>query len=643
MKKQIALLVLTAASSAFASVYWRGKANEPHGWADTDNSASGSGGRYWSTAESGGNWKQAPDKENGHVKNGGIAVIGDGVTADLGGNKLVLNYNYATRASEVRVLDGGILTNCVVYLSHGSGSNGLLHLIGGKAFIDGKASDSYSDQGLWAPSEGSTASSAGNEVRIDGGLLDVANYFRIASSANARTKGQSARLTITDGEVIARCVAQFGSDDKTSLARGTLVQTGGSFVGLDGTTGVLIGEKCTAEVSGGTFTVPRLSLRGGEANFTGGTVEDVRVYAEAGSTLRFGGNAVFRGAFTGLRRTTPATAGATNFIFVTGGSVTATNVCFNTGNRYGWFGGPEAMRYEQTGGFVTNDYLYVRDDDSGNLRMSIEGGVFYVKDKFSFFGHPFYFRTKGTPEISFDAFPGHSTVNKNNAATNCVIDHVIDRRGLSPLVFRSSGLVFGRHVLRPSGGLQIVATNRFALMRVSGSLKRDCFGCVPDETLWTTAAFADGLGNWGSTLRPGAVCGAAIGRKGGARTFTARPNGYLDLPAIPSNRFESATVKLMVTPQDATLAEIAAGLEAEGYANVREIEEENANLAFEIPADRYPDACGTTKLLFDFTEPVVPDTFTSGPMEFPVRTNALVSACSVDIATKKQGLVLMVR
>ena len=645
MKRQIALLALTAASSAFASVYWRGKAGEPHGWADADNPASGSGGFYWNTTESSGSgtWKQTPDNENAHVKNGGIAVIGDGVTADLGGNKLVLNFSYNTKTSEVRVAAGGRLTNCVGYVSHGSGSLGLLHVTGGEAYID--VGSSGKDAGLWVPSSDTTLAGASGEVRVDGGLLSVAKEFRIADSYYAGRVGQSALLAISDGEVVARCALFLGLDDKSSLGRGSLVQTGGTFTGLNDTTGVQVGEKSSAAISGGTFGSPRMILFGGLAEFTGGTADIGRIYIEAGSTLSFGGDTVFNGAFSGPRRNSAAVAGVTNTIVVTGGSVTATNNCFNSGSNYGWFGGQEPMRYVQTGGFVTNDNLYVRSDDTGNLRMSIEGGVFYVKGKFSFFGHPFYFKTKGTPEISFDEFPLVSAANKNNAATNCVLDHVIDSRGLSPLVFRTSNRIFGRHVLRPSGGLQIVSTNRFALVRVpkESSMTRVCFGCVPDETLWTTAAFKDGLGNWGSTLKPEAACGAAIGRKGGVRTFTARPNGYLDLPAIPSNRFVSATVKLKVTPQDATLAEIAAGLADEGYVHVREIAEENANLAFEIPADRYPDACGTTKLLFDFTEPIVPDTFVDGPMEFPVRTNALVSACSVDISTKTQGLMLIFR
>lgn len=645
MKKTVTLLVLTAASSAFASVFWRGTASEPHGWADDDNPASGSGGFYWNTADDSGSgtWQQTPVEENAHVQNGGIVVIGDGVTADLGGYKLVLNYNCNTKTSEVRVAAGGLLTNCVGYVSHSFGSFGLLHVVGGKAYIDVGASGK--DAGLWVPSSDNMQKDASGEVRVDGGLLSVAKEFCIAGSYWAGRAGQSALLAISDGEVVARCALLLGRNEKTSLARGSFVQTGGTFTGLNEKTGVQVGEKSSAAISGGAFGSPHMILFGGLADFTGGTADIGRVYVEAGSTLRFGGDTLFNGAFSGPQRDRAAVAGVTNVIVVTGGSVTATNNCFNINGNYGWFGGQEPMRYVQTGGFVTNDNLYVRSDDSGNLRMSIEGGVFYVTGKFSFFGHPFYFKTKGTPEVSFDEFPMVSAVNKNDAATNCVLDHVIDSRGLSPLVFRTSNRVFGRHVLRPSGGLQVVSTNRFALVRVPNelSMARVCFGCVPDETLWTTKAFGDGLGNWGSTLKPEADCGAAIGKSGGVRTFSARPSGYLDLPSIPSNRFESATVKLKVTPLDATIAEVAAGLAAEGYANVREIAEENANLAFEIPAGRYPDACGTTKLLFDFTEPIIPDTFVDGPMEFPVRTNALVSACSVDIATKKQGLVLIVR
>lgn len=453
MKKAVTFFVLTAASSAFASVYWRGTAGVPHGWADADNPASGSGGFYWNTEDNSGSgtWKQTPVEENAHVKNGGIVVIGDGVTADLGGGKLVLNHNCNTMTSEVRVAAGGLLTNCVGYVSHSSGSFGLLHVFGGEAYFDVGVSGSR-DAGLWVPSPDNSQEDASGEVRVDGGLLSVANEFCIAGSYYAGSVGQSALLAISDGEVVARCALLLGLVEKTSLARGSFVQTGGTFTGLNETTGVLVGEKSSAAISGGAFGSPRMILFGGLADFTGGTADIGKVYVEAGSTLRFGGDTVFNGAFSGPRPNRAAVAGVTNVIVVTGGSVTATNNCFNINGNYGWFGGQEPMRYVQTGGFVTNDNLYVRSDDSGNLRMSIEGGVFYVTGKFSFFGHPFYFKTKGTPEISFDEFPMVSAVNKNSAATNCVLDHVIDGRGLSPLVFRTSNRVFGRHVLRPSGG-----------------------------------------------------------------------------------------------------------------------------------------------------------------------------------------------
>lgn len=279
MKKLVFMLCAMVAASAWASYYWQGPANEPHGWADTDNRKTDSGGFYWNTAEKGtGDWAQVPN-DTAHINNGGIVTIGDGLTVDLGLNKLVLNYKQYSKVSEVRVLDGGTLKSAHVYVSHTTGGNGLLQIIGGSVYA-GKTGET--NAGLWIPGyDGSPSSGSSGEVRVEAGLLDIESCLRVSTSEKANTQKFSGLVSLRGGRIVSHNLTTFGRDSDTPTAsHARLVQTGGAFVteGMTFDTGFKVASGGTLDVSGGSFDAMRLYMRGGEANFTGGRVGVARIF-----------------------------------------------------------------------------------------------------------------------------------------------------------------------------------------------------------------------------------------------------------------------------------------------------------------------------------------------------------------------------
>ena len=76
MKKSLIIVTATIGMTSLASVYWQGTPGQPLDWLGTVG-----GHSYWNADENGaGAWKDFPANENAHVKNGGIVVVGSGVS-----------------------------------------------------------------------------------------------------------------------------------------------------------------------------------------------------------------------------------------------------------------------------------------------------------------------------------------------------------------------------------------------------------------------------------------------------------------------------------------------------------------------------------------------------------------------------------
>lgn len=627
------LMTMGTVLTSSATVYWRGTAGQPIDWYDQI-----SGHGRWNTAANGsGTWQNCPVNENAHIKNGGIAVISNAVS---GVEKLVLNFQVSDRVSCVRVDKGGSLECTHAYVTHSTGSHGLIHINGGSATIGQTGTDT---PGLFAPSAESTSGADGT-VLVTGGRLDVYNRFALGEPKTAADVHQG-NMIVSNGVVSANCNLVLGK--VSSGGKGWVEVAGGR---LQGAEGIELAVRNGSEViqSGGEIVFDDAVPDGSFLSLSGGAADFGKLLLKRGGRLAVSGSALLTG---GLTVRGDEAAGATNEIIVSGGTVSVTNFAgYLTGSiPYAWILTENPFRYVQTGGSVNLDRLYFNAGASRDARLAVDGGTF-VCGPVCVFDQPFYFRHSGAASVTLERFADKTQFNFNDRGTNCLVEHVIDRGVLKPICFAErlgSGStshfnVFGRNVLRPAGGVQVVTNETFSLFTCNEGAAPNAQYCsgVPDTNLWTT----ERLGKqyvWGSTLTAEACVGAVP--NGGSVTFAPTPFGYASLPAVKTNNLARYSVTLAVEPQAATLDEIAEDLTAAGYENVTTVAGDEPTVAFDVPKDWLTDRQSNAKLLFDFTETRCPDQFVTDAMDFPVTTNALVKSVALTINSSNTGLLLLFR
>ena len=625
-KELLAIAVATSAFTTLASVYWRGTAGEPLDWFGTV-----SGHSYWNENENGtGTWRSFPPDENAHVKNGGIAVIGNGVSVQ-GTAKLVINFN-TTTPSCVRVDEGGTLSYPCVYVSHVHAARGLLHVNGGAVTVGGGTDD----EGLQVPSVDSSPNQecVGN-VLVSSGTLDVFSGFSIGVTKPLRYQKRG-NFVISNGTVTAHCDMTVGKAG--SLSYGTVNVAGGRLQG-DPTIPLYLWNGSRLFQDGGAVSFATCIPNESQISLSGGTADFGKLQLKKGSSLDVSGSASLTGGLT--LWDDEFSAGATNRIDVSGGTLSVTN--FRgwidgqvNGQIHAWINAVNPFRFRQTGGNVSLDAIYTNSGESHDVRIVVEGGTFFG-GPMAVFEQPFYFRHSGSASVSVEKFTKPSANNGNTNAVNCLVEHVIAHGKLLPMHHTTAQskkfYVFGHNAVRPAGGVQIVTNDTLPLVVCDQTAAPDTTYCsgTPDASLWSAGRIGSSS-RWGVTLVPGASVGSLAG---GALAFAPTPFGYASLPTVKTNGLVRYTASLQLELRAASRDDIANGLEAAGYENVRVSDDLDPWVSFNVPHADLVHSASNAKLLFDFTETPCPDQFVVGEMSFPVTTNALVK--SVSLAVVREG------
>lgn len=568
-------------------------------------------------------------------------------------------------------------------------------------------------------------------LRVDeGGCISNANIqvggFRISNKTPIDLDGKGFRLHINGGTIIGGS-SNIGSYSQSGLnighspdGEGGVFMTGGKLEmnsGYQMTIGYNSGGKGYFALTNGTvkthnYTIagplvygiaptsePKIIVAGGEwtaydniiirnggtLEMTGGSIDAKVLQITCGGTIRMSGGYATGGISfynQGQPSDTSNVLNVTNTFYLAGGTLVSTNVNL-AGTGKGWLNGRSPARFVQTGGIHTNSNLFA---GSGHARYEISDGTYWANRTWLGGSMPFYFRIQGTPAVSALGWASNGDAANPD---NCLIEHVIDERGLSPITFRGAAYrqAHGHQRLRPLGGVQVVSTNFFPLFRFnrgsnasnrtlrsggSGATKV-CWGTWPDASLWTLDPFntqlpasrdakiVSGLASdstygaqngtyydVGCTLNAAAEKGT-LAKSGRAIEFKATPMGYLVWPNTGTNKVTGAKVAMKVTaPEGETLegalAKVCTGLEEAGYSNVASDASSDWNVSFSVPLERVPMRNAAAKLLFDFTETPVPaDGLTVGDMALPTVTNALVSGVSCKYEGPWSGLMVIVK
>lgn len=626
--------VATSVLVASATVYWRGTANTPIDWYDRSL-----GHGLWNTAaDGGGTWKDCPVDENAHVKNGGIAVIGLGENKTVSGiDKLVVNFDYSAARSTVRIDEGGSLSAKTAYVTHGAkGNDGLLHVNGGSAVFGLEGGE-----GLQTPSSLAKSGAKGT-VLVTGGALDVYSSFIIGDGDVATRVGVDGYFVMSNGTATAHTNLVFGKANAPVRGHGFIA--GGRLVGVDGAElQFRSGSELVQE--GGEVVFGRSIVNDSLLSLSGGTMDIGKLQLKKGGRVEVSGEMVLTGGLT--TRGDDAAAGVTNEMFVSGGTVSVTNFAGNlpgTGTPYAWILAKNPFRYRQTGGSVSLGRLFTNSGESGDVRFSFEGGSFFG-GPICVFDQPFFLRHVGSAAVSFENYRDATEVNKNENGVDCLVEHVIDRGAIAPIHYtenigvssKSHFHVFGKNVVRPAGGVQIVTNDVFRLFVCDkGAAPQTTYSSGgPDENLWTCGRIGKEYA-WGVTLNSGVDIGALA--SGVTKAVVATPFGYASLPPVKTNKIERYTVTLGLVPQAATMSEIAESLSGAGYENVAA---DGNTVSLDVPRDWLVNGSTDSRLLFDFTETRCPDRFAVGEMFFPVTTNALVTSVTLSVKKPVRGLCII--
>ena len=633
MKKSLIIVTATIGMTSLASVYWQGTPGQPLDWLGTVG-----GHSYWNENENGtGTWKDFPANENAHVKNGGIAVVGNGVSVQ-GAAKLILNWN-STTPSCVRVDAGGSLSYPCIYVSHVDGTGGLLHVNGGAVTVGG----AQGDEGLKVPSNNTSYKDIVGNLLVTSGTLDVFSNFLIGvdDSQNYQKRGI---LTVSNGTVTAHCDMTVGNAN--SLSSGTVNVSGGRLQG-DSSASLYLRNGSRLFQDGGAVSFATSIPNESQVCLSGGTADFGKLQLKKGSLLDVSGTARLTGGLT--LWDDEFKAGVTNRIYVSGGTVSVTNFRgwvngLVNGEMHAWVDAENPFRFHQTGGNVAFDVVYTRPGESHDVRLAVDGGTFHG-GTVAVFEQPFYFRHSGPARASVEKLAAPTAVNGNVHSVDCLVEHVIARGKMEPMhhtTAQSGGFyVFGHNVVRPDGGVQVITNDTLPLVVCDQAAAPDTTYCsgTPDASLWTAGRIGSSS-QWGVTLAAGANVGSL---ENGALAFEATPFGYASLPTVKTNGLVRYAVSMRLELVAASRDSIANSLVEAGYENVGVSGDVDPLVSFEVPRDYLVNGASNAKLLFDFTETPCPNQFVVGEMSFPVTTNALVKTIGIDVTRRSEGLLLFVR
>ena len=635
MKKLLAVVAVSFGMTSQASVYWHGAVGQALDWFGTD-----SGHSYWNENEDGsGAWRGFQVGENAHVRNGGIAVVGNGVSV-YGTAKLILNHN-AIIPSCVRIDEGGTLSYPCIYVSHINGAGGLFHVNGGAVTVGG----SSADEGLKVPSDNISYADNEGGVLVTSGSLDVFSGFLIGVASSQQNYRKHGDLTLVNGTVTAHCDVSVGGS--FAFSSGAVNVSGGRFRGDSAVSLNLSGNSGLSQ-DGGNVAFATCVSDGAQVSLSGGAADFGKFWLKKGTRLEVSGTASLTGGLTLWDDVFKA--GATNCISVSGGTLSVTNFRgwvngVVNGKMHAWIDAENPFRFRQTGGNVSFDVIYTNPGESRDVRLAVDGGTFHG-GTVAVFGQPFYFRHSGSANVSIEKLAAPTAINGNEHSVGCLVEHVIARGRMEPMrhtTAQNGGFyVFGKNIVRPDGGVQIVADDTLPLVVCEQTATPDMTYCsgTPDAALWSAGRIGN-TSSWGVALSPGA--GVGLLSDGRTSVFEATPFGYASLPTVKTNGLVRYAVSMRLELVCASRESIANSLADAGYGNVRVSGDIEPLVSFEVPCDYLVDGASNAKLLFDFTETACPSRFVVGEMSFPVVTNALVKSVGIEVARELKGLTVIVR
>ena len=295
-------------------------------------------------------------------------------------------------------------------------------------------------------------------------------------------------------------------------------------------------------------------------------------------------------------------------------------------------------RFVQSHSVVTNHGVWFRPKDNADdllpavpPRYEIDGGELYILESTSqgenkdghkngsassgicaFANAPMSFTMSlrgaakvSTPWINTNVlFSGQHLVDKVRVygiTTNRPhFEFVLSRDGHAPYVIRRQSGVMGMYSVWPEGGVQVISATRLPLVRHSSAsatlytMDEPQFR-APNTNLWVTGTFADVPREWGVTLKPSAEVAS------GADLGAGVASGYIRLPKRNTARLRRAVVRMKISPQTKTLAEIVAGMCAAGY-DAAEVSEDGYNVAVSLLGEEpLISRSADNVMVFDFT------------------------------------------
>lgn len=214
------------------------------------------------------------------------------------------------------------------------------------------------------------------------------------------------------------------------------------------------------------------------------------------------------------------------------------------------------------------------------------------------------------------------------------LEYVFDSRGTSPIRLQDQTGVVGMFSLLPEGGLQLLATDRLALMTNTQAKALFTYGDsltrLPNPSLWSAGPFDSGSSVWGATLKDEAKI--ALGRP----LATPVAAGWIELPRLKASAVKNAKVFLKLQPGLQTVTEAVAAMVAAGYDAV-EVAEGDYNVCVNLPSSSFGETREDRYVVFDFN---------ARRTSFQVRDNVYtpnVTVAAADFTCERPGLMLLFR
>lgn len=214
------------------------------------------------------------------------------------------------------------------------------------------------------------------------------------------------------------------------------------------------------------------------------------------------------------------------------------------------------------------------------------------------------------------------------------LEYFFDSRGTSPIRLQDQTGVVGMFSLLPEGGLQLLATDRLALMTNTQAKALFTYGDsltrLPNPSLWSAGPFASGSPVWGATLKGAAKIAL------GAPLATPVAAGWIELPRLRADKVKNAKVWLKLQAGLQTVTEAIAAMVAAGYDAV-EVSEGDYNVCVNLPSASFGETREDRYVVFDFN---------ARRTSFQVRDNIYtpnVTVAAADFTCDGPGLMLLVR